>query len=685
MLRYIFHMLAFVPALLSAQPRTWYVNADAAGAGNGANWTDAFPQLQDALQAARPGDEIWVTKGRYSPSASDSNASFVFKAGVQVLGNFEGFESDPTQRHFAADTIETVFDGQLPAGGFSRRLIHIQGRGRFFLDGCAISGGQALNRDTAAQDLYGGGILAMIERDSAELTLTRCHFLFNQARLKGGGLCAMAMGSGFLRVRLQACTFRHCRGAEGGGLHVEASGGQLALEASDCRFLHNSSEHFGLRLDGGGGAHLLSRNNGMLNAHFTNCQFEQNTSPFDGGALTAWAIENSRLSVELNACRFESNTTRENGGGGLHLRADDPDFRPYGSSASGVLRNCLFSRNSSGSDGGGLVASSRGNGKTAIQLVSCSFSNNTAPFGGAMGNSAHEAGYTRISSVNCRFSDNYAPNAAGVLRNSTHRTATASGLFTNCLFERNSAGRMGAAIWNDDSTTDLDTLVFIHCTFYRNRSPRDTWFVDQAGVRYARFLNCLMESNLAAGLSPESHVDVTHCMLEPAFPGIGNQTGIPDYQAPDLGDFRPAPESPGIDAGLLSADLPPTDLAGNPRIVGPAPDLGAYELPAANAPGPAGLLQCRAPATLPLLPETATCTVPDRSLDPVLSTPDVGVTNDFTGTSTLEGARFPPGIYRVLWRAENQENTATCVQKITVASSVLSPNGVRTTISRQKN
>jgi len=58
----------------------------------------------------------------------------------------------------------------------------------------------------------------------------------------------------------------------------------------------------------------------------------------------------------------------------------------------------------------------------------------------------------------------------------------------------------------------------------------------------------------------------------------GNITGDPLFVDPANGDYHLRASSPAINAGDNSApNLPSTDLDGNPRIVGPAVDIGAYE------------------------------------------------------------------------------------------------------------
>jgi hypothetical protein len=58
--------------------------------------------------------------------------------------------------------------------------------------------------------------------------------------------------------------------------------------------------------------------------------------------------------------------------------------------------------------------------------------------------------------------------------------------------------------------------------------------------------------------------------------GSGNQKAAPLFVASANGDYREATGSPTIDAGV-NDQLGATDLAGNPRVLGAAPDIGAFE------------------------------------------------------------------------------------------------------------
>ena len=62
-------VLVVAAAALPANGGTIYVDSLAAGAGTGATWTDAFTDLQDALELSElcSPAEIWVATGIYTP------------------------------------------------------------------------------------------------------------------------------------------------------------------------------------------------------------------------------------------------------------------------------------------------------------------------------------------------------------------------------------------------------------------------------------------------------------------------------------------------------------------------------------------------------------------------------------------------------------------------------------------
>jgi len=67
----------------------------------------------------------------------------------------------------------------------------------------------------------------------------------------------------------------------------------------------------------------------------------------------------------------------------------------------------------------------------------------------------------------------------------------------------------------------------------------------------------------------------------------GNIQQDPQFVDLENGDFHLKPSSPCIDKGTADAPgLPETDFEGDPRIVGPAPDMGADEFIKAIKPMP---------------------------------------------------------------------------------------------------
>jgi hypothetical protein len=84
--------------------------------------------------------------------------------------------------------------------------------------------------------------------------------------------------------------------------------------------------------------------------------------------------------------------------------------------------------------------------------------------------------------------------------------------------------------------------------------------------------------------------------------GSGNQSAPPQFVNATAGDYREAPGSPTIDAGA-DEKLGPEDFDGNPRFLGSAPDIGAFEFVQPPASPPAALATAGEIRSLSLAPK----------------------------------------------------------------------------------
>ena len=101
-MKYVCTILLCALAAGSASSAVVYVRHHAGPIYNGQSWATALDKVQDAVDAAGSGDEVWVAAGTYTENIA-------LKSGVALYGGFAGTEGARDQRNWRAHV--TILDG----------------------------------------------------------------------------------------------------------------------------------------------------------------------------------------------------------------------------------------------------------------------------------------------------------------------------------------------------------------------------------------------------------------------------------------------------------------------------------------------------------------------------------------------------------------------------------------------
>jgi predicted outer membrane repeat protein len=208
-----------------------YVDFDASGANDGSSWANAFTDLQDGIDLAVSGIEVWVAEGTYTPGASRSD-SFVTKSGVRVYGGFAGGEIEKDERD--AVNNPTILSGEIGGAAATDNCFHVvraeSSNTSAVLDALTITRGYA---NGGGNDSHGGGVRAV----GGGVTLVDVRLHDNYAATYGGGIVALNPGN----VRAINCRFTSNNGAlHGGGFYISAQSGNPSMVVN-CWFKGNTA------------------------------------------------------------------------------------------------------------------------------------------------------------------------------------------------------------------------------------------------------------------------------------------------------------------------------------------------------------------------------------------------------------------------------------------------------------
>ncbi|RMD99648.1 MAG: hypothetical protein D6816_14660, partial [Bacteroidetes bacterium] len=183
-----------------------YVDIDATGAGNGSSWSDAYTDLQTAIDLASVCSgvtQVWVAEGTYKPtSGTNRYVSFELVNGVAVYGGFSGTETTLSQRDWTANT--TILSGNIGTSAATDNSYHVfyntSNDATAVLDGFTISDGYA---NGGSNNNFGGGMY----NDKASPTIKNCTFASNTAYY-GGALYNVGTSSSNASPDLISCAFK---------------------------------------------------------------------------------------------------------------------------------------------------------------------------------------------------------------------------------------------------------------------------------------------------------------------------------------------------------------------------------------------------------------------------------------------------------------------------------------------
>lgn len=258
------------------------------GNGDGSSWAQASGDLADILQRAQPNDEIWVARGTYYPTQDNNRAkSFEIPSGVRLYGGFSGQESSALQRNLQAG--KSILSGNIGSksdpSDNSFTVVTLKNAGKnTLIDGFIIEYGTA----------DGNGPSAHAER---------C----------GGGMYIDASGGENLAT-ISRCLFQHNYAKDGASVYVNGRGGIGKPTFNDCQFMNNHAE-----LDGGA-VFNDGRHEGLANPIFEGCTFSNNKGNY-GGAVCNYGGK-GESSPSFRNCVFRSNEAFLRGGAIFNMDID---------------------------------------------------------------------------------------------------------------------------------------------------------------------------------------------------------------------------------------------------------------------------------------------------------------------------------------------------------------------------
>lgn len=592
----------------SASAGIIYVKAGVAGSANtGVSWTDAYDNLQTALDIATSNDTIWVAKGVYFPTViagtttDNRDKTFLLKDSVSIYGGFAGNETSLNQRILSSANQSILSGGDIGSINVTNNVYHvligIDISEVTTLDGFSIRHGNAdgtgvanISSEMIDRNLGGGIYLlnsnmvfnnitvdsnysnrggAGINNENSDIQLSNSEIQNNL--ILGNDINGLGGGAG-IRNAASNPEINHVIIGGNSAYSVQGGGGMRNINGSSPELNYvsffSNNLYTGTQGDGGGAMYNVGASNPIIQ----NCIFNYNTTDDGGGG----AIYNDGSIPEISYTSFTGN--KASVGGAM----ENDGF------SDAIFNHVLFEENEADEDGGAVF-----NWKSNPVFTDVVFKLNTAEGdGGALYN------YNNSSPVltNVMIKSNSADGNGGGIYNRRN----ANPVITNTLIIDNSAGDSGGGVYIVSSNGESSSPIFTNVTIADNFATVTGGGGFDDGNGNTKIRNCIITRNSAPLLED---INAPIAMIGTAVNSviIGDEFYLNGMTAPVMvtgdifdswgtawgWDYRLAAGSYAIDRGdgsLYGSSLIPdlsaitTDINGAPRFAGNAIDLGAFEV-----------------------------------------------------------------------------------------------------------
>ena len=260
----------------------YYVDCDVEQSKDGLSWATAFKTIDEALEAAVSGDEIWVKRGTYFPD-TDFALSGV---SLSLYGGFAGNETRTNQRDLKNNV--TVIDRQkedddpIATDGSQWDGLITGWHREYIIDGFTLTG---FNR--AVRTLY-----------NSKTTISNCNFIDNE----------LAISNESSYTTISNCVFidNNSSGAIRNDGHAETGHGKTVIDS--CLFLENNSYN-----EENGGAIGISDK--VEEVSINNCVFSKNSGRIAGAICIGYdGSGDIKPQVTVTNCTFSENSAGLGGG-----------------------------------------------------------------------------------------------------------------------------------------------------------------------------------------------------------------------------------------------------------------------------------------------------------------------------------------------------------------------------------